>query len=403
MTRKPRPPIGDAPPGLRQRLRADGTWRVWWEPRPEDRKLGFNPVELSADKASWSVREAKRLNAERAQAHSDGLRKDAPRSRGRTIGHLIQEYRGGVHFKHSLAPKTRKSYGVLLTQIEDKWGTRRVIDFDKAVMHTWYEALHSARGARMAQSLIRMMSILFSLAETLSWRPENSNPCYKLKIATPEPRQRSADWAEVELILDKADRLGFRAMGLAIRISLFQGQRETDVFTARRDAFQLVSVLDRDTGEPVKRWVWFLVRSKRQNKGVLPVHAEVVPRLREALAETGTADRPRLPTDPLLYDERTGRPYDEHLFAKRWSAIRAAAAAEEGMARIATLQFRDLRRTFGVFARAGGATRDDTGDVLGNSAAVNPILNETYMPPTFDTARRAVEAVQRPQRKGQSK
>ena len=56
----------------------------------------------------------------------------------------------------------------------------------------------------------------------------------------------------------------------------------------------------------------------------------------------------------------------------------------------------DLRRTFGVLARSGGASRDDVGDVLGNSAGSDPQLGEIYMPPSFDTASRAVMSIRRP-------
>lgn len=72
------------------------------------------------------------------------------------------------------------------------------------------------------------------------------------------------------------------------------------------------------------------------------------------------------------------------------------AAVAAGYPAAASLQFRDLRRTFGVLSRAGGASADDTGDVLGNSAATNPRLRQTYMPPSLTTASRAVAAIGRP-------
>jgi hypothetical protein len=39
---------------------------------------------------------------------------------------------------------------------------------------------------------------------------------------------------------------------------------------------------------------------------------------------------------------------------------------------------------------------------LGNSAAKNPKLRRTYMAPQLKTTLRAVQAVQRPERKGQT-
>jgi integrase len=399
VTRKPRPPIAAAPPRLRQRQRAGGTWRIWWEPRPCDVKLGFTPVELDAARASWSVAEARRLNAELALAQTTGKRAPA-RAQARTVSDLIGQYRQSVTFRTDLAPATRTFYVALLNQIDDKWGVRRVIDFDKPVMFAWYQTLHAAKGARMAQALIRMMSVLFSHAELLGWRAADTNPCFKLKVSTPQGRARVASWPEIAALLAVAEAEGLHAMALAIRLSLYHGQRQTDVMQARRDAFRLVQAIP--FGETAARpvWVWFFRRSKRRNDASLPVHPDVIPHLRAVLADAGTATAPRLGTDALLVDEAVGRPYDVHLFGHRWSQIRAKAAQGEGMAALATLQFRDLRRTFGVLARAGGASPGDTGDVLGNSAANDPVLGEIYMQPTFSTTSRAIGAVKTPKAKG---
>jgi integrase len=402
MTRKPRGPVIDAPPRLRQRQRVDGSWRVWWEPRHGERALGFLPVELSADKPGWSMREAQRLNAEVAQAQLQG-RRSTGRPTGRAISDLIGLYRQSVHFRETLSAKTRTSYTALLNQIEDKWGTRRVVDFDKEVMATWYQTLYYAKGPRMGQALIRMMSVLFAFAETHGWRPDNSNPCFRLQVKTPQPRARVVSWAEFDALTDAARRIGLPSVALAMQLSLFQGQRQTDVLAATRSAFALMPVLRRGHKRAVQVWVWTFVRSKRQNHGQIELHPEVIPALRAVLADTGTPDDPRQPGDRLLRCDRTGKPFTEDLFAKRFAEVRAAAAGE--IASVAGIQFRDLRRSFGSLSRAGGASKDDTADVLGNSAAVNPQLGETYMAPTFHTASRAVAAIRRPtektSRKGQ--
>lgn len=387
------------PRGFRMRMRADGSVRCWWEPRAEDRKLGFVPVDLDADRMTWSRRQAEELNEKVAAAKAEG-----PKGRGkvaagkagaRTISALIASYRKSPHFTTKLAAKTRDSYGKLLLQIEEKWGVYRVAEFDKSVINTWYEALFAAKGPRMAQALVRMMSILFARAEVLRWRPENSNPCWRLQIVTPVPRRRAGAAEELAAIIAGAQALGFPGMELAIRLALYQGQRQTDIRIATRGAFALVPHLFPGEKRARKVWVWTFVRSKRGNAGCMIVHPEVLPLLRALLADAGTADKPRRAEDPLILDPVTGRAYDEFLFNKRWRAILAWAADPKkgNCPDVANLQFRDLRRTFGVLARRGGASRDDVGDVLGNSAAVNPLLGEIYMPASFDTASRAVAAV----------
>lgn len=387
------------PPGMRSRGRTDGTVRVWWEPSPAARKLGFDPVDLDADRMSWSRKRATDLNAEVAAAAAGGPKAGARKGAagGRTISALIADYQQSPHFTASLAPKTRESYRKLLLQVEAKWGTYRVGDFDKATMTAWYETLFAAKGARMAQALIRQMSILFSRAESIGWRPENSNPCMRLRVVTPRPRSRAGRHDELAAMLKGADALGLSSMALAIRLAVYQGQRQTDIRTATRGAFALRSL----PGRKGQVWVWQFVRSKRGNAGAMIVHPAVVPALRAALADTGTAAQPRLADAALILDEATGAPPSEFLFNKRWRAVLDWAADPDrgNCPSVADLQFRDLRRTFAVLARAGGASKDDVADVLGNSAAVNPILGETYMPASFETASRAVAAVTTRQKK----
>jgi len=396
MTRKPttgRKPV--TPMGLRQRERSDGTIRMWWEPRADARKLGFTVVELDANRATWSRQQAEKLNKQVEEAHAKGGKAtQKARRASRTIDDLIADYKASPHFKAKLAAKTRTSYGVLMLQVSDKWGAYKASDFDKATMKAWYQTLFNSKGTRMAQALIRMMSILFSHAEELGWRPENSNPCYRLKVVTPEPRSRAGVEHELAALLAGADALGLRAMALAIRLAIYQGQRQTDIRLATRGAFSL-QPWQVSEGTARKVWVWQLRRQKRGNDGVMMVNPALVPQLRAALAETRHGGQPQ---DALLVDEATGQPYSETLFNVRWRAVRAWAADPEkgNCPGIASLQFRDLRRTFGVLARAGGASRDDVGDVLGNSAAVNPLLGETYMPASFETASRAIAAVKPP-------
>lgn len=402
MTRKPTTPAAGRKPvlpmGLRERTRADGSVRLWWEPRGDAAKLGFAAVDLDANRMAWSRQQAERLNAEVEAARLNGSRKSAKaRKTSRSIDDLISDYRASPHFKATLAAKTRDSYGKLLIQISDKWGPHRAAAFDKATMKAWYQTLFTAKGARMAQALIRMMSVLMTHAEDLGWRPENSNPCFRLKVVTPDPRARAGAAAELAAILSAADALELKGMGLAIRLALYQGQRQTDIRLATRGAFQLRTLPGQ--GKAAQVWVWQLRRSKRGTEGAMQLHPAVVPMLRAALADAGTARAPRGPADPLIYDEVTGKSYTtEFLFNKRWLAIRAWAAHPEGgnCPGVGDLQFRDLRRTFGVLARAGGASKDDIGDVLGNSAAVNPLLGETYMPASFTSASRAVAAVKLP-------
>lgn len=115
------------------------------------------------------------------------------------------------------------------------------------------------------------MSILFERAEKLGWRLNNSNPCLRLGVQSPHPRDRVATWDEINAMLQAARDAGLPLMALAILLALYAGQRQT--------------------------------------AGLLPLHAEIIPALRAALAETGSAKAPRGDDSPLLIEERVGRAY----------------------------------------------------------------------------------------------
>ncbi|SFY18106.1 hypothetical protein SAMN04244548_02970 [Paracoccus pantotrophus] len=383
--------IPNPPAGLRERRRTDGSTRLWWEPSAAARELGFAAVELDEKRLTWSRRQAEKINAELERAQRAG-RREVPRASSRTVEALIEDLRRSVAWTDDISEKTRKSYDALFRQIIAKWGTHQVRDFNKPVMHTWYQTLYRTKGEHMSVALLRAMSRLMSHAELIGWRPEGSNPCFRLKMKTPKGRQRAASWREVDALVAAADHVGLPSIGTAILLSLFQGQRETDVIKATCGAFS--ERISRAEGERRVRIQWTFTRSKRRNAGAMWLHDEVAPRVR-ALIQDAPDDR------RLLRDEKTGRDYDEELFIRRWVAVREAAVQADKfglLRRLGNLQFRDLRRTFGILSRSGGSTKDDTADVLGNSAAVSPQLAEVYMPSQLDTASRAVDAIQRPRK-----
>lgn len=393
MTRKPRGPVGDPPPRLRQRQRADGTWRVWWEPEAAVRKLGFGTVELDAKAPLKAARDARKLNDQVAAARETG---QAPRSRRGPvcIEDVVEDYRRSIHFTERLAPATQAGYSSFLRQIVTKWGDVPVADFTKPMAHTWYESLARDAGRHQAVALIRTLSVLMTHAERRGWREANSNPCSQLGLRVPKGRDRVVDWPEYDALQAAALRCNLPSVGLAVALSFLAGQRQTDVLAARRGDFAERRVIWPGSKTPDTVWAWTLTRSKTGAAGAILLHPELAPMVQAVLARPAPADA------CLLVEERVSRAYDMDLFQKRWVEVRSAAiAGGDGWAPCPTLedvQFRDLRRSFSTHARDNGASVDDAGDVLGNSAARDARMKGTYMPAQFFTAARAVLAVARP-------
>lgn len=382
MARKPASPFVVSGDGLRHRQRADGSWRLWWEPTARQRKLGAKPVELDADRPGHAQAEARRL----AKAWSGPAAPAAPfQPRGRSVNDLIHAYkRDRLYLK--LAASTRVSYDSDMSTIAAKWGAQPVVLLDKPVMRTWYESLLAAKGPHRAKALVTMTGILMGFAEVLGWRPEGSNPCSQLRMETPAPRQRRATRAEIAALLDAARRLKSWDMLAAIGLELVAGQRVNDVMLARAADFARIPLEDALTGQRRQVWVWSFRQTKRGKRVDVPLHAAVAPVVRMLLARAR-----RQGNETLLVNPATGRPWTKRPMWQAWDKVRSLAAV--ACPSVADLDRRDLRRTFGVMARDGGATADDVQDVLGNTAAQDPLLRETYMPAQIATSLRAVEAI----------
>lgn len=385
MTRKPTPrgPVLDATPGLRQRQRADGSWRVWWEPTPAQRQAGAAIVEFDPAKPGHAAREAAKLHDTWTRA-AKGER-PAATATGRSVASLILDYQASPYFTGK-PDSTRRVYRSDMEQIAAKWGPQPVVLFDKPIIARWLESVLADKGATRARALRAMFSILMVHAELRGWRPEGSNPCAKLRMGTPASRIRTATWAEFDAAVDAARAMGRWSMVAALHLAVLAGQRQYDIFRAKPDDFYPVRIDDKTA--PI--WVWSIVQSKRGKALDVPVHGQALPALRLQLMRRASGP------GTLIWDEATGKPYTPDSFGHAWARVRAAAA--KACPSIATLQWRDLRRTFGNQSRAGGATDADTADVLGNTAAKNTRLRRTYMNAQLATTLRAVQAVQRPEK-----
>lgn len=387
MTRRPSahqsanlPPVLDTGNGLRQRQRADGSWRVWWEPSAALRRAGAQTVELDAGKPGHASRECKRLTDHWTRA----ARGDAkPRPSGRLVSDLIADYRASRWFTEKAA-STKASYNTDLRAIETKWGTTPVGLIDAPMMDIWYEALLGAKGEYRARALLTMMSILMLHAERRGWRPKGGNPCADLRMHKPKGRRRVGTTAELVALLDAAAT--HPMLTLALRLAIYTGQRQTDLLQARPEDFTRADLdvaghADKRTG-----YIWSLTRSKRGNAGLIPIiDPELVAALEAAITAAATGP------GTLLWNPNTGEPYYKERFFEQWETARAAAAKDQPT--VATLQWRDLRRTFANVLRANGVSKDDAGDLIGNTAATNAFLGAVYMAPQLATAMRAVATV----------
>jgi integrase len=370
-------PMPDPPARVRQRQRASGGWRIWWEPEAAVRHLGFATVELDPKRLTWSAREAARLNALVAGARQ-GVAPAAVTGGGRTVAALIAAFMASPGWAQ-LRPDTQRDYRGGFRIIETKWGGWPLALFRRGIVLEWSETLTRDHGQHQAKSVIRKLSLLMSYAERREWI--DANPCLRLRIPTPKPRDRVVAWEEFDALMAAARSLNLGGMVLAIAMGWWTGQRRRDIITAT-------------VGQIGADRAWRFTRSKArdgsaQAAGAIAIHAELWPLIAARLDVAAT------PGAPLCFDAATAAAISDDLFGKRFAAVRDAAVAA-GAASCADIQFRDLRRSWAHWSREGGASDRDRADGMGNQSDKNARLSQTYNPPTMAGATRAVDAIQRP-------
>lgn len=371
------PPVITPTDGLRQRQRSDGTWRIWWEPTARQAKLGAKVVDLSNLRGGEAQRRATALTKDYAET--------TPRLRAHSIDALIADYTASRWFT-KLRDSTKGSYRSNMNTIAAKWGPQPVPSFDGPTVNSWYESLLNARGHSRAHSLIIMLQILFKHAERRGWIAKGSNPAADMGMDKPVPQStRVATDAEIDALLHAADARN-PTLALALRLSVHTGQRVEDIRTARPSEFEPAAIPVVGRAKPVQGYYWRMLRSKRGNAGVIPIiNAQLVAGLAAQLARADVQAKGQL----LL--NGNGQPYTRHRLGDHFDVVRAAAA--QTLPSIHGLQWRDLRRTFGVRLRIAGVSRDDIGDVLGNTVGISPDLAARYTPATAASTTRAVAAV----------
>ena len=385
MARKPSAPVTSQVPNVRQRQRADGSWRVWWEPNATQRAAGFKPVELDATRPGFAARAAEKLNADAAAK----IAGKAPitGAASRTVRALIADYKASRFFQEKALP-TQRAYRVDLKAIEEKWGPQPVTFFDAPICNTWYEALLTAKGAFRARAILRMFSILFKHAEVRGWREAETNPVASVSMKSTAARQRTCSWEEFDALLDAAEALERPMDGVIVALGVYTGQRVTDVIQARPQAFVTARMGRRRVARD--GLVWILIQNKTGKEVQVPIHIDIEATVRDQLARA--TDGP----GTLVWDEGTGKAYDINSMGKAWIRLRDEAA--KAVPSIATLTQRDLRRTFSTNARAAGVSRDDLVDVMGNTLNTSAALAQVYTASQLATAARAVDAVKKPKK-----
>jgi hypothetical protein len=336
--------------------------RYFWRPTKAVQRLGFTNVALGNDLLK-AVKEAQRLNDQVAKIKRGADHRESP-AHG-SVAHVVQLYKADEVFTN-LKPKTRKGYEKILREIEKVAGAVMVAAVTRKGMKATYRAL-KPRGLHIAAAHMRIWSILMKFALDEGFRkPELGNPASQLKIETPPSRDRLPTFDEVMQFCEVAEREGRRSMKLAALLAFDLNQREEDVLSLARSAYDgiRVAVRQEKTGTLVKVLATKMLKAELDS--IEHAHATFV------------------------ISEATGLPYKEDYFRHEFRRLANLAGLN--------LQFRDLRRGGMTETGDAGATLLQLHATSGHKTLQS---SEPYLVATVDQADAAIRKRERHRRAGQ--
>lgn len=411
--------------GLTQKNTAGGL-RYYWEPNPAQRKAGWKTVTLPTDLVE-AIAAARKRNDDIANWRDGGARPSTIKRyvKKATFGHVLARYR--AEKMPTLGKKTQRVDKTPLRKLEEWAGDQPLSYITRARVRALRDAMcpggPGTAGHSAAFAVLKKGREVFSWAKNEMEDVVTVNPFDEFGLPAPDPRQIVWEPDDVTYFLATAAKLGWHSIGLAVWIGTYTGQREEDILnlsikdwrevTLRQLRFdkdlyaQLASTTGPDAGKVMGIRV---LQSKGKRWIGTPIEGELRDRMEAAIAaaraRTAGETVASIAGARLLAKDTTGRPWEQADFIRRVKDVREAAIAQARMdgdperaERLATLQFRDLRRTCVV--TLGELGLDDAGisAITGHTLATIKKILEVYMPRTEAMAARAIVARIGPQPK----
>lgn len=365
--------------------------RPRWHPGPRLRRAGFKGRDLKDDRGQWlgleaAIAVAKELNAEVETWRASGERRRRPVAPPayRTVRQLFEKYWASADFVQK-AEKTQRDYrskgGIFLaSRIDDEdqacFGDAPVRAITKPHVFAYWQRMYDERGLHMANGIKAAVSPVFSYAELIGWRDEQTNPW--LKLDRPSAPPRLAIWLpqQVNVMLETADADPLMAsLGDAFVLGLHSAQSLGDILVMPPRIFAEDRV--------------YLTRMKTKARIDIKATEQVrarVAAIRQRWAAAGIVQHPT-----IIVNELTGQPYTNNSFNQRFRELRARAAKALPKVRedsawqgpkiyeLAELQFRDLRDTAITRLAIAGNDANHIASVTGHTLASIHTIMKHYL------------------------
>ena len=407
-------------PFLVSKTNKGGKTRWYWQPDKTLRAAGWESKPLGTDEFAAHTA-ARAINKDVDDWRAGGARPDtvaAHVQRG-TVNALIDLYeRQVIHGKKPdgtpvIARSTAKTYGTGLERIR-LWAGKHPVEFiTPARVRALRDAMIAPEerggiGHDPAYKTLKMLRTLFQFA--IQQDMVERNPALNFGLAAPAPRAIIWSPGAREAMVDAARAAAMPSMALAIQLGFAIGQREADMLAlSQRQWVEIpahkMQPEDHATLAALAPDATVRGLRVRQRKTKAWIEVPVIGDVREAVeANIATARAGQVTS--ILMDDTRGTPARAALYAgdagqtrfqRDFADVRTAAitrAQREGDAdlaeELATLQFRDLRRTCVVYLGELGLDAHLIAAITGHDIDETQVILKTYMPRTTGRAARAI-------------
>jgi len=294
--------------------------RHYWQPDKKLREHGFGTLRLADDEIT-AIAEAETKNAELdAWRAGDDAPKKAPRRQSGTVRDLIARYMASPKWQR-LAPSSRSNYAIMFDHIERMLGDQYVPSLHTGGLEAVLGAFAQVNPGTVKQ-VRAVLRLLLGRAKALYAPGEpgytTHNPAEGLTLPPIASEYMPVLWPRqaVDHLVATADAMGLPAIGDAVRLNEWLGQRTADVLLLRR------SVLDAGA----------FVFGQRKTRAAVHLPFAKVPALQarvdDALARQAARGRTgdtNVQATTIIADD-TGAPWTPSAFRHHFAKVRGEAA-----------------------------------------------------------------------------
>lgn len=357
--------------------------RYFWQPSRALIAKGFRLTRLPDD-LSAAIAAAETLNAGLDDVRYAFPTQPAPAIRTMTM--LIKAYGTSDDFKN-LAASTRRVYQQALDRIEAWCGDAPVLAIDAMRVQKFKQSMKPT--PTFANACVRVLRLLLEHGRREAWL--KINPATNPRLFAIEASGMIWPRAAVEAMVIAADKLGMPAIGTAIVLGEWIGQREGDILAMPRAIY--------------RDGVLLINQAKTRARVALPV--DTVKPLADRLEAEYKRHAAKKIAPVTIIADANGQAYSEHQFRKDFARVRAACdpasfaidfllpgrdrGADALIIRAAELQFMHLRHTAITRLAEAGCETAEIASVSGHSQASVVKILERYMIRTKKLARNAFQ------------